>query len=180
MAQSRSRALNRPRHRAARRSIRMWESLDGHCAVRWRGPLACKFQDHEKRSGYRATHLRAGACEASQMTEAFRPSEFQKAQRSILIAVSLVHGCSDDPFASFTARARAIGGAPIRKCFRIDVNAHDDVSVSLKPPLHFLGNLQPFLPGAWHPVTVVGNSQQCWVISLVDPIDSDHWRGSVL
>src|ERR1700685_1181804 len=99
-----------------------------------------------------------------------------KAQWAILIAVSLVDGCGEEPFASFTARARAMSGTPIRKCVGVDVNAHDDVSVGLKPLFHFFGNFPPFLPCAWHPVAVVEKLQQGWVILLVDPIGSHHWR----
>src|ERR1039458_8156971 len=50
-------------------------------------------------------------------------------QLSILIAVSLVHGCSNDLFSSFSAPVCAMVGAPIRKFARIDVNTHDDMSV---------------------------------------------------
>ena len=42
-------------------------------------------------------------------------------------------------------RARAI-----RKCLRVDVNTHNDMSVSLEFAFHFLSNLQPFFPGPWH------------------------------
>ena len=71
-------------------------------------------------------------------------------------------------------------GAPIRKCIWIDVNAHDGMSVRLQSPFHFLGNPQPLLPGARHPVAVIENAQQGRVISLGDPIDSDRWRWPVV
>src|SRR6266498_1593294 len=92
--------------------------------------------------------------EPARMNQPFRLSGLQKRNRSGLIPVSLGHCRGDEFLASVTARARAIGGAPIRKCVRIDVNAHDDVSVGLESALHFLGNRQPLLPGAWHLVAV--------------------------
>jgi hypothetical protein len=79
---------------------------------------------------------------------------FQWANRSVLLAESLGYSFSYEPLASLTARTRAMGGAPIPKCVRIDGNTHDDVPVCLESTLHFLGNLQPLRPGAWHPVAV--------------------------
>src|SRR5436309_926366 len=88
--------------------------------------------------------------------------------RSVLIAVSVGYGCGDESFPSFPARTRAMG-APIRKCVRINANAHDDMPVGLESPLHFLRHLKPLLPGAWHLVAVDKNSQKRRVIFLVDP-----------
>jgi hypothetical protein len=72
-----------------------------------------------------------------------------------------------------------MSGTPIRKCGRIDVNAHDDVSVGLKPLFHFFGNFQPFLPSAGHSMSVVKKFLQCRIIFLFDPIGSHHWRRRV-
>src|SRR5260370_27498977 len=94
----------------------------------------------------------------------------QRRHRSDLIAVPLGHSCSDKPFASFTAGARAMGGAPIRKCLRVDVNTHNDVSVGIESPFHFLCNLQPLFPGPWPPVAIVENFHQRRIIFLSAPI----------
>jgi hypothetical protein len=104
----------------------------------------------------------------------------RRRNRSDLIAVSLRHSRSDKPFASFTTRARAMGRAPIRKCVRVDVNTHNDVSVSLESAFHFLGNLQPLFPSPWHLDAIVENFQQRRIIFLFDPIGSDRWRWLVL
>jgi hypothetical protein len=100
--------------------------------------------------------------------------------RSDLIAVPLGHSRCDEPFASFTTRTRAMGGAPIRKCVRVDVNTHNDMSVSLEFACHFLSNLQPLFPGPWHLDAIVKNFQQRRIIFLFDPIGSDRWRWLVL
>ena len=89
---------------------------------------------------------------------------------SILLAVSLGYSFGYEPLASFTARTRAMGSAPIRKCVRIDVNTHDDVPICLESTLHFLGNLQPFRPGAWHPIAVGESFKQRRIIAFVDPV----------
>src|SRR5580704_6527295 len=104
----------------------------------------------------------------------------RRRNRSDLIAVSLRHSRSDKPFASFTTRARAMGRAPIRKCVRVNVNTHNDVSVSLESTFHFLSNLQPLFPSPWHLDAVVENFQQRRIIFLFDPICSDRWRWPVL
>src|SRR5205814_2618179 len=103
----------------------------------------------------------------------------QPANRSLLIAVSLEYGRSDEFFSPFSARVHAMGGAPIRKCVRIDADPHDNMAVGFETTLHFLGDLQPFLPGARHPVAVGECSQQRRIILLVDPIGSDCGRRSV-
>src|SRR5476649_1363803 len=94
-------------------------------------------------------------------------------QVSRLIAVSLGYSLGDEPFASFAARAGAIGGAPVRKCLGVDMNPHDDVSVSLEPVLHFLGDLQPLLPGRRHLAAIVKNLAQRRIVFLLDPIGTD-------
>ena len=68
-----------------------------------------------------------------------------------------------------------MGGAPFRKCIWINVNAHDDVTVGLESLLHFLGNLQPLLPGARHLIAIGENFQKSRVIFLVDPKRSYRW-----
>src|SRR5665647_2253996 len=97
-----------------------------------------------------------------------------------LIAVSFQYSCSDELFASLTARARAVRGAPIRKCVGVDVDPQNGVSVSLESTLHFLGNLQPLFPGSRHLVAIVKDFQQRRIVFLFDPVSSDRRRRPVL
>src|ERR1700730_8605645 len=97
-----------------------------------------------------------------------------------LIAVSLGYGCGDEPFASFAARAGAMGGAPVRKCVGIDMDPHNDVSISFESLLHFLGNLQPLFPGRWHLSAIVEKFQERRIVLLFEPIGADRWRRPVL
>jgi hypothetical protein len=136
-------------------------------------PRFCRYPGQSRRD--------AKIVDPTRMTQTLRSSELQKKRTgSTLIAVSLGNDFSDKPFASFPARTRAMSRAPVQECVRIDADSHDDVSVGLKASLHFLGNLQPLLPGARHPVAICENSHQRWVIFFVDPIDSHRWRRSVL
>src|SRR3954454_13965047 len=105
--------------------------------------------------------------------------QLQWENRSVLLAVSLGYSFSYEPLAPFTAPTRAMGGAPIRKCVRIDVNTHDDVAVCRQSTLHFLGNLQPLRPGARHPIAVGENSQQRRIITFVDPVRANRRRRSL-
>src|ERR1700749_3599362 len=100
--------------------------------------------------------------------------------QSGLIAIPLSYGRSDEPFSSFAVRFRPVGGAPIRKGVRDDVDAHDDVSVGLESRFHFLGNLQPLLPGTWHLVGIVGKFEQRRIIFFFDLINSNRRRRPIV
>src|SRR4051794_1232281 len=74
----------------------------------------------------------------------------RRASWSSRIAVPFGYGSSYEPFASFTPRAGAMGGAPIGKSLRIDGDAQDDMAVGFETRLHFLGHSLPLLPVARH------------------------------
>src|SRR5258705_6394514 len=98
---------------------------------------------------------------------------------SALGAVPLGDGRRDELLAPRTTRADVMGPAPIQIGIGIDAHAHNDMPVSLEALLHFLSHLQPFRPGAGHPIAISENSQNCRIIFFVDPIDSDHWKGLI-
>jgi hypothetical protein len=100
----------------------------------------------------------------------------RRASWSSRIAVPSGYGSSYESFASFTARAGAIGGAPIGKSLWIDVDAHHDVAVGFETGLHFFGHSLPLLPVARHFGSIRENFQNRQVIFLVDSIDSNRGR----
>src|SRR4029453_5124062 len=99
---------------------------------------------------------------------------------SSLSAISLDYRRRDELSASGTARACALGGAPLREWGGVDVDTQHDVSIGLEPMLHFLGHPQPFFPTRWHLVAIVEKLQQHWIIFLLDPIGPECGRRIIL